>query len=267
MDDVGDGAQERDLLGGRAAGGGVVVDAVVGVRAELLYDGACGAIAHIGLDVVDPLVVGPRAIRKGITVHREVGAGEAGVVAQRPQVGSPAAAVGLGALDEHPVPGKAGRTHAGYPFGGEVQPLGGGESDGLVYRVEIDQGVVQVPGGEGVPHLVPGGQVAVDDLVATVFHPVAQDDLEAPGRRGVDDAVVGVPGCGGGVDRQPDGVGAQVALERGEHGVGLAPGGVVVVVRRQPLQDEPVKGEVVAKAGPVHAVELTGVEAGVRGGR
>ncbi len=129
------------------------------------------------------------------------------------------------------------RVLAGDPRGGEVQPLLGGEPDGLVDRVEVDQGVGQVPGRDGVPHLVPGGQETGGDHVRAVLGPVAQNDLEAPGDGGVDDAVVAGPGCGGGVDRQPDGVGAQVALERGEHGVGLGPGGVVVVGSRQPLQD------------------------------
>src|SRR6267154_40088 len=180
-DDVGDGTQVRDLLVGRAAGGGVVVDAGIRLRAELLDDGSRGSVANQGGDVCDPLGVGPGGIREAVAVHGEVDPVEAGVVAQGPDVASPAAAVELGALDEQPVAGNSRRVLPGDPGGGEVKPLRGSEPDGLVDRVEVDQGVVQVLGRDGVPHLVPGGQETGRDHVRAVLGPVREDDLEAPG--------------------------------------------------------------------------------------
>ena len=203
--------------------------------------------------VVHPRVVGLRAAEERVVVQGQVRPVEAAVGAHRLDV-----LVQAGAADEHAVAGH--RRSCGEPRGGHVLPVGGAVAVRLVHRLEVDQRVGAVLGHDGVPHRVEGGGVgdpATGGGPAVV--PERQDDLHAAGGRRVDDAGVGIPPRRtdrSGVDRQPDGVRAEVALEAGEDGVRLGANGGVAVAAAQPVEDKRFSGEVVAGAGPVDAPEL-----------
>ncbi len=149
----------------------------------------------------------------------------------------------------------------GEPAAGDGHPLIQGVAVRLVHGLEVDPRVVLVLPHHGVPHLLPGGRVVDQPVLAGVGLPVADDDLVTVGRGGVDRRPVRLPpvgahGCR--VDRQSQRVGAQVLLEAAHHVARGAVHGAVVVGDRQPAGHHRVTGVVVPRVCPVHPAEVTG---------
>ncbi len=256
---VGDRADGVDEVVG--PGGAVVVQAVVHRRAVLGRDRAVAAVAQAGFEVVAVAPVVPLGVHERVVVHRQQGAVEAAVVADRPQV----LAV-TGAADEDPVGGC--RVVVVEPAGREIAPLGGAVAVRLVHRFEVDLAIGAVGVGDRGPHGVERVHVVHPSAGGGPVLPVGEDDLEAPVGRGVDRAAVVVPPRVGdrvGVDGQSDGVGSDQALHVRVDGVGFGVDRVVAVVDAHPVQHQPTRGEVVAHPGPVEAPEVAGVRGRRRG--